>query len=245
MKKLIKSKSFLPVMLSVILTFVFAVVVVNAATTISTNISTAGTLTVTGASTLTGAVAASSTLQVTGATTLYSTLNVSGLTTLGNATTTLFTVLNNTYLGDADADTLTVRAGVWSLTSTATTTVAMTNGINFDSNTFVIDPNTNAIAIGTTTGANFIKGHVSNSASLTFGAIGASSCGTQTITVIGAADGDTVVLGIPNALATASTTIVFTGWVSAADTVTVRLCQIAATAGTFSAATVRADVWKH
>lgn len=62
---------------------VFAFVsVVQAATTISTNISTGGTLTVTGASTLTGAVSAESTLAVTGAATLSSTLAVTGVSTL-------------------------------------------------------------------------------------------------------------------------------------------------------------------
>ncbi|OHB20243.1 MAG: hypothetical protein A2854_04500 [Parcubacteria group bacterium RIFCSPHIGHO2_01_FULL_56_18] len=50
---------------------VFALVgVVQASTTISTNISTGGTLSVTGASTLTGAVSAASTLAVTGVSTL-------------------------------------------------------------------------------------------------------------------------------------------------------------------------------
>jgi hypothetical protein len=71
---------------------------------------------------------------------------------------------NPVTIGDADADTLAIRAGVWNLTSTATTTVAMTNGLNFDSNTFVIDPNSNNVGIGTAspgqkltlgTGSNF------------------------------------------------------------------------------------------
>jgi hypothetical protein len=66
------------------------------------------------------------------------------------------------------------------------------------------------------------------------------------MTVTGAADGDTVSLGVPTALATASTTLAFSGWVSAANTVSVRVCQVAVT-GTSdpAAATVRADVWKH
>jgi len=56
---------------ALIVVCVFAFVsVVQAATTISTNISTGGTLEVTGASTLTGAVTMSSTLAVTGVSTL-------------------------------------------------------------------------------------------------------------------------------------------------------------------------------
>ncbi len=61
---------------SVIASFLFVAIISYAATTISTNVNTGGTLTVTGASTLTGAVWATSTLQVTGATTLYNDLNV-------------------------------------------------------------------------------------------------------------------------------------------------------------------------
>jgi hypothetical protein len=73
-----------------------------------------------------------------------------GSTTLTTASTTQLTVSDYLWIGDDDTDNLDIRAGVWNLTSTATTTVAMTNGINFDSNTFVIDPNSNRVGIGTT-----------------------------------------------------------------------------------------------
>ena len=66
---------------------VFAVVSLASATsTISTNISTGGTLAVTGASTLTGAVTASATLAVTGASTL------TGGATVGSSGTALVRV---------------------------------------------------------------------------------------------------------------------------------------------------------
>jgi len=113
-------------------------------------------------------------------------------------------------------------------------------------------PNTAFEVVGTASTTNLVIGggtsisrHLSDTTSLTFGAIGANSCGDQAMTVTGAVDGDTVSLGIPDALANASSTITFMGWVSAADTVSVRLCQTASTAGTFSAATVRADIWQH
>ncbi|MFH0856419.1 MAG: hypothetical protein V1860_00795, partial [bacterium] len=102
-----------------------------------------------------GSFAASSTAQITGAVNLYSTLNVAGNTTMSNASSTMLTVANNlwsngaTNIGDADTDILNIRSGVWNLTSTATTTVAMTKGINFDSDTFVIDPNSGRVGIGT------------------------------------------------------------------------------------------------
>jgi hypothetical protein len=72
-----------------------------------------------------------------------------GSTTLTTASTTQLTVSDYLWIGDDDTDNLDIRAGVWNLTSTATTTVAMTNGINFDSNTFVIDPNSGRVGIGT------------------------------------------------------------------------------------------------
>ena len=94
-------------------------------------------------------------LEVDGAAYLDGALTVSGLATLGNASSTLLSVSGNfwsngtTNIGNADADVLNIRSGVWNLTSTATTTVAMTNGINFDSNTFVIDPNSGKVGMGT------------------------------------------------------------------------------------------------
>jgi len=82
----------------------------SSSTTVGANISTGGTLTVTGESLLNG---------------------------------------NNT-IGNADSDTLTINSGIWTFGSTATTTISITNGLNFDSNTFFIDPHTNRVGIGTT-----------------------------------------------------------------------------------------------
>ena len=48
-----KSKDFLKILLAVFVSFVFVVVMVNATTDIGLNITTGGTLSVTGASTLT------------------------------------------------------------------------------------------------------------------------------------------------------------------------------------------------
>lgn len=56
-------KEYISYVVVLLFGLVLSAVAANAATTISTNINTAGTLTVTGASTLTGAVYASSTLQ--------------------------------------------------------------------------------------------------------------------------------------------------------------------------------------
>lgn len=86
-------------------------------------------------------------------------------------------------------------------------------------------------------------------ASLDFTALAANSCEVLTITVTGAADGDPVTLGIPNALADvdgATERTVFLGWVSAANTVSVRRCNVTGTVTTDpAAATVGAEVEKH
>lgn len=61
---------------------------------------------------------------------------------------------------------------------------------------------------------------LSGSATLDFGSTSAQSSSDLTITVTGAADGDVVSLGVPNASVNANTN--YTAWVSAANTVTVR-----------------------
>ncbi|MFH1979210.1 MAG: hypothetical protein ABII97_02415, partial [Patescibacteria group bacterium] len=74
-----------------------------------------------------------------------------GSTSFTNSSTTQLTVSDYLWIGDEDADNLDIRAGIWNLTSIATTTVAMSNGLNFDSNTFVIDPVSDRIGVGTST----------------------------------------------------------------------------------------------
>jgi hypothetical protein len=61
---------------------------------------------------------------------------------------------------------------------------------------------------------------LTGSATLNFGSTAAQTSSDLTITVTGAADGDVVSLGVPNASVNANTN--YTAWVSAANTVTVR-----------------------
>lgn len=94
-------------------------------------------------------------------------------------------------------------------------------------------------------GGAAITRHLSATALLDFGPTAANTCDNLTIAVTGASDGDTVVIGTPNALASGANTSV-TGFVSAAGIVTVRRCNVAAlVAADPLAATVRADVWQH
>lgn len=81
-----KRNSFAAIIASVLVSFLFVAALVSASTTISTNVNTGGTLTVSGASTLTGAVWASSTLQATGVSTLYNDLVVDTSTLVVDST---------------------------------------------------------------------------------------------------------------------------------------------------------------
>ncbi|MDP3726130.1 MAG: hypothetical protein Q8R36_02945 [bacterium] len=69
--KLLSNRNIYSVLLAVVISFAFVAIMVNGATTISSNINTGGTLTVTGNSTLTSNVFASSTMAVTGQTSFY------------------------------------------------------------------------------------------------------------------------------------------------------------------------------
>lgn len=94
-------------------------------------------------------------------------------------------------------------------------------------------------------GGATIQKVLTGTASLNFGATAAGACDTLTITVTGAADGDVVILGIPNALAASDNYQQFSGYVNAADTVTVKRCNLTNTVTALSdpaAATVRATV---
>jgi hypothetical protein len=117
-------------------------------------------------------------------------------------------------------------------TSTATFTgvVKSTSGVNIGSS------------------GQTITSHLSATASLDFGATAAGTCDLLTMTVTGAADGNTVSLGIPAALAASDNYQSFTAYVSAANTVTVKRCNLLNTVTALSnpgASTVRVDVWQH
>jgi len=119
----------LGVVLSVTVSVFLVVGLVEAATTVSNNIDTEGTLNVDGATTL------------------------NGNTTLGNAATDV-----NLFTGTLQASTTALFTGATTfygnltIDKAATTTVTFSDeGINFDSNTFVIDPNANRVGLVTAT----------------------------------------------------------------------------------------------
>jgi hypothetical protein len=86
-------------------------------------------------------------------------------------------------------------------------------------------------------GGSQIKGELSGTATLDFANQAAIGCNDLTITVTGAAVGDTVAIGVPNG-SVPNGTAFFTGWVSATDTVTTRYCNLVSgdpASGTFRA----------
>lgn len=97
-------------------------------------------------------------------------------------------------------------------------------------------------------GTGILRVLYTDTESMDFTALAANSCETITTTVTGAASGDLVTLGIPDALAdvdggTERTT--FFGWVSGSNTVSVRRCNHTADATADpAAATVQVGVWQ-
>lgn len=99
-----------------------------------------------------------------------------------------------------------------------------------------------AVTIG---GGNAITRHISVSTSLAFQQFPQGSCNVVSVTATGAADGDSVALGVPNALASISGLTWF-GWVSAPSIVSIRGCNVTNQAVPAPPATnVRVDVWQH
>jgi len=90
-------------------------------------------------------------------------------------------------------------------------------------------------------GGATVTGILSATASLNFD-LTALTVEDKTITVTGAAVGDIVTLGVPNGSVT--TSVQYTAWVSAADTVTVR-ARTSATGEDPASGTFRATVIKH
>ena len=85
-----------------------------------------------------------------------------------------------------------------------------------------------------------IPTYTNGTASLTFGSVAANSCGSDlTVSIPGAAVGDSVAPGWPAAL---PGSILGNMWVTAANVVSVRLCNIGSAAATVAASTYRATI---
>lgn len=96
-------------------------------------------------------------------------------------------------------------------------------------------------------GGAALKKVLSATGSIDFTALAAGACEDFTVTVTGAADGDPVALGIPAAAWATTEYATIEGFVSAADTVTVKRCNLTNATTPLSnpsAVTVRATVFK-
>lgn len=158
-------KNFFNRIVSVVSSVVASIMVVAlvgyAATTISTDIDTGGTLTVSGASTLSGNLAlngGSATTTITGglrADTADNTLVVDfSSSRVGIATTSpsvLFSLHGAAIFGAADADVISFRAGALQFNSNATTTITTkgNNGIAVNTDDLVLDVFGNLFGIAT------------------------------------------------------------------------------------------------
>lgn len=156
MQKNILSKNVGPISIgiSVVLAVLLVVTVVEAATTIGSNISTDGTASITGLTTLgqasstrfsvvdtayfggtatstfnsAGNLSVAGTLGVTGASTLSSTLTVSGLSSFGQASSTRFSVFDTAYFGGSATSTFS-SAGALTLAGNLVLTTASSTGL--------------------------------------------------------------------------------------------------------------------
>jgi len=161
MKKVSQNR-FLSVTLSVVVSALSVAAIGYAATTISTNMNTGGTLTVTGDSTLSGNITAggtSATTTISGGLRADSADNTFVVdfssSRVGIGTTSpavLLSVQGNALIGSADTDTFNIRSGTWNLTSTATTTIGVsTGGINVRSGALILDAVNSKLYVGTST----------------------------------------------------------------------------------------------
>jgi hypothetical protein len=96
----------------------------------------------------------------------------------------------------------------------------------------------------TINGGTAIGKHLSATASLSPGTPGAvPGCSADvSLTVTGAAVGNTVFIGLPGSAVAGQ---VYSAWVDSADTVKIRWCQLSGTAASPVSGTYRADVWQH
>lgn len=184
---------------------------------------------------------------------LKTTGNLSGLTlntaagASGNSGAIALKTGDTATSGTSGAVTIDVGAGA---VANGTITVGGTNAsalaIGRSTVTTSINGITDANNLKIGSGTTILK-HLSASGSITAGATLPSTCGAAgTITVTGANAGDTAI-GTPTPVSGGIETksMVWNAYVSAADTVTIRVCNISALSVTPSTQTWRADVWQH
>jgi hypothetical protein len=148
----------------------------------------------------------------------------------------------NIGIGVSPTAALTLKAGTATastaplkFTSGTSLTTPEAGAIEFDGTNFFVTASTTRYTVAKT---------LTSTATLDFGNTAASSSTDLTITVTGAADGDPVVVTPPNGSVAANA--IFTAWVSAANTVTVRFSNLdTVNAADPASGTFRAEVVKY
>ncbi len=233
-----KQGLFPQTIISIILSVLFVVTVVQAATTISTNISTGGTLSVTGASTLTGNVTAAGTLAVTGLTSMVqaSSTRLSVFDTAyfgGTATTTISSAGNVSVAGTLGVTGASTLTGLTSMVQASSTRLSVFDTAYFGGTATSTFNSAGALTIGTSgTAVTQIRVY---SPTLTPVATSAAIQTTeQTFTVTGLTTADKVFVNGP---APTSLCPAVTFRVSAADTLAIGFSTLTAVACTPAAGT--------
>lgn len=180
--------------------------------------------------------------------------STSGTQTLTtDATANLFTILGSaTTSGGSFSAGTSITAGTTITTGASggtagqvifngSTSGSLTLTTNAGANTLTQGSGTFAVPIVKIGSGTSITKVLSATATLDFGSLATIGCEDLTITVTGAALGDTVAIGIPNG-SIPSATFWFMGWVSSANTVTIRGCTLVSgdpASGTFRATVIQ------
>ena len=99
-----------------------------------------------------------------------------------------------------------------------------------------------SVAIG---GGTPIIEHLSQTPTITVPPIGPNNCVTlPPVTFSAASDGDTIALGVKNAL-TSGGNLTYFAWVSASSTISIKVCNPHGTTNSSLTGTIRVDIWKH
>ena len=97
-------------------------------------------------------------------------------------------------------------------------------------------------------GGTAITKHLSALFNPSIAALKPTTCTTASFTLIGASDGDTIALGVPNARMIGGSGVIlnYFAWVSAPNTITIQVCNVGSSPQkTPGSGAIRVDLWKH
>lgn len=108
-----------------------------------------------------------------------------------------------------------------------------------------ISGNLSASGFLTIGGGTAIKEHLSILVNPPFPALRSGKCATASFAFNGSNDGDTIALGVPNSRMSGGGNLIYTAWISAANTVTVQACDQTTAQTAAGTGSIRIDLWKH